>query len=306
MLLFLGEFERRGRGMLSARGAEARDRAGRRHGLCGVNAAAEFEFFVFDETPHSVREKGYRDLKKLTPGYFGYSVLRSSVHAEFYHELMKLCDCAMDFPLEGLHTETGPGVLEAAIEYTSAVARRRPGGAVQDVLQGACGAARLDGDLHGEVVARLAGAERAICTCRCNDKKGKSAFYDEKARAPYVGDDALVRRRAAEADAGIAGDDRVHRELATRDCPGLLGADGSRPGASRTGPGAARDSRQAGEEPARRVPDRGRRHQSLHRAGGARSARGFGGSRTRSSRTQPSRATPTRRNFRRSRLCRAR
>jgi glutamine synthetase len=85
-----------------------------------VSAAAEFEFFMFRETPDSVRDKGYRGLQTLTPGYFGYSVLRSSVHAEFYHALLKLCE-DMRFPLEGLHTETGPGVLEGAIQYTEAL-----------------------------------------------------------------------------------------------------------------------------------------------------------------------------------------
>ena len=83
-------------------------------------AACEFEFFVFDETPESVREKNYQDLKPLTPGYFGYSVLRNSVQSEFYHELMNLCR-EMRFPIEGLHTETGPGVLEAAIQYDEAL-----------------------------------------------------------------------------------------------------------------------------------------------------------------------------------------
>jgi glutamine synthetase len=85
-----------------------------------VSAAAEFEFFMFRETPDTVRAKGYRGLQTLTPGYFGYSVLRSSVHSEFYHALLKLCE-DMRFPLEGLHTETGPGVLEAAIQYTEAL-----------------------------------------------------------------------------------------------------------------------------------------------------------------------------------------
>src|SRR5579871_529923 len=80
----------------------------------GVKAGFEFEFFVFDETPDSIRAKGYRDLKPLTPGAFGYSVLRNSVHAELHHELMDLCE-AMRMPLEGLHTETGAGVLEAAL-----------------------------------------------------------------------------------------------------------------------------------------------------------------------------------------------
>ena len=85
-----------------------------------VNGAFEYEFFLFDETPHSVREKGFRDLTPITPGMFGYSVIRNSVHADFYHDLL---DSMADFgcPLEGLHTETGPGVLEAAIRYTRGI-----------------------------------------------------------------------------------------------------------------------------------------------------------------------------------------
>ncbi len=82
-------------------------------------AALEYEFFMFKETPDSVRAKGYRDLQPWTPGYFGYSVLRSSVHAEFYHELLDLCE-RMDMAIEGLHTETGPGVLEAALAVDEA------------------------------------------------------------------------------------------------------------------------------------------------------------------------------------------
>jgi glutamine synthetase len=85
-----------------------------------VKAAAEFEFFLFEETPHSVRDKGFRNLRPMTPGFFGYSVLRSGVHSEFYAELLKLC-ADMRMPIEGLHTETGPGVLEAAIEVTDAL-----------------------------------------------------------------------------------------------------------------------------------------------------------------------------------------
>ncbi len=41
-------------------------------------------------------------------------MLRNSVHAEWYHALLQQCE-AMDTPIEGLHTETGAGVLEAAI-----------------------------------------------------------------------------------------------------------------------------------------------------------------------------------------------
>lgn len=119
MLMFLAEFEGAAeeccpRGVLRRVLQRAEDMGYR------VSAAAEFEFFLFEETPHSVREKGYRNLRNITPGFFGYSTLRSSVHAEFYHDLLKL-GAGMDFPLEGLHTETGPGVLEAAIVHCDAL-----------------------------------------------------------------------------------------------------------------------------------------------------------------------------------------
>ena len=85
-----------------------------------ASAAFEYEFFLFDETPDSIREKGYRNLKPITPGLFGYSMLRSSVWSNFYEDLLKIC-AEMDLPIEGLHTETGPGVLEAAIAYSEAL-----------------------------------------------------------------------------------------------------------------------------------------------------------------------------------------
>ena len=86
-----------------------------------VMAGFEYEFFVFEETPHSVRDKAYRGMRPLAPGFFGYSVLRNSVHADLYRGLLDLCD-GMDLPLEGLHEETGPGVLEAALQVDGGLA----------------------------------------------------------------------------------------------------------------------------------------------------------------------------------------
>ena len=83
-------------------------------------AAAEYEFFMFDESPESVREKGYKNLTPMTPGFFGYSMLRGSVWAELYHEILDTCE-KMRMPIEGLHTETGPGVLEAALTVDKAL-----------------------------------------------------------------------------------------------------------------------------------------------------------------------------------------
>ena len=79
-----------------------------------VFAGFEYEFFVFEETPHSVRQKNYRSMNHMQPGFFGYSVLRNTVESDFYRDLLQGCT-DMDMPLEGLHEETGPGVLEAAI-----------------------------------------------------------------------------------------------------------------------------------------------------------------------------------------------
>ncbi len=76
--------------------------------------AQEFEWFNFRETPQSLQEKGFRDLEPLTPGMFGYSILRPSMERNFNGDLFDLL-ARFDVTLEGLHTETGPGVYEAAI-----------------------------------------------------------------------------------------------------------------------------------------------------------------------------------------------
>ncbi len=85
-----------------------------------LRSGFEYEFFVFAETPHSVRDKGYRNLEPLTPGNFGYSVLRSSAQSDLFTGLMDYCG-SLDLDLEGLHCETGPGVWEAALKARDGV-----------------------------------------------------------------------------------------------------------------------------------------------------------------------------------------
>jgi glutamine synthetase len=119
MLFFLCEFTGRAealcpRGLLR-RVLDKADKLG-----FDASAAFEYEFFMFDETPESVREKGYRNLTPITPGFFGYSALRSSVWSDLYHEILGAFE-KMRIPIEGLHTETGPGVLEAALYYDEAL-----------------------------------------------------------------------------------------------------------------------------------------------------------------------------------------
>ena len=120
MLFFLGEFSGKyqevcPRGTLR-RVLDRADKMGYK-----VKAGFEFEFFMFEETPHSVREKNYQNLKPIQPGHFGYSVLRNTVDSDIYRNILDGC-IQMDMPLEGLHEETGPGVLEAAITVDEALA----------------------------------------------------------------------------------------------------------------------------------------------------------------------------------------
>ena len=186
MLLFLGEFEGAAeaccpRGVMRRIVERASDMG------FAVQASAEFEFFVFDETPHSVREKNYRNLKNITPGYFGYSMLRSSVHSDFYQDLIKLGN-EMDFPIEGLHTETGPGVLEAALVYCEALAAADRAA----LFKTFCKVLAQRRGWMATFMAKWSGqlpGQSGHLHISLADKKGKSAFYDEK--APHTMSDTM-------------------------------------------------------------------------------------------------------------------
>jgi glutamine synthetase len=84
--------------------------------MCGL----EFEWFNFRETPQSWAEKKGVGPTPLTPGMFGYSLLRANENREYFNALLDEM-LAFRVPIEGLHTETGPGVYEAAIQFSEAL-----------------------------------------------------------------------------------------------------------------------------------------------------------------------------------------
>lgn len=69
----------------------------------------EFEWFNF--------RAGAELPTPITTGMFGYSLLRPAKNREYFNDLFHLLT-RFGIPLEGLHTETGPGVYEAAILYS--------------------------------------------------------------------------------------------------------------------------------------------------------------------------------------------
>ncbi|MFO1285995.1 MAG: glutamine synthetase family protein [Rubrivivax sp.] len=84
--------------------------------MCGC----EFEWFNFAETPQSWAGKRGVGPEPITPGMFGYSLLRMADQRGFFNALMDDM-AAFGVPIEGLHTETGPGVYEAAIAFSGAL-----------------------------------------------------------------------------------------------------------------------------------------------------------------------------------------
>ena len=84
--------------------------------MCGM----EYEWFNFAETPESWAAKKGVGPTTLTPGMFGYSLLRANANRDFFTALMTEMG-EFGVPIEGLHTETGPGVYEAAILFSEAL-----------------------------------------------------------------------------------------------------------------------------------------------------------------------------------------
>ncbi|HTL11594.1 MAG TPA: glutamine synthetase family protein [Bdellovibrionota bacterium] len=140
----------------------------------------EFEWFNFKETAQSWHSKGYMNPEPLTPGMFGYSIIRSTQNQDFF---MALMDEMRKFgvPVEGLHTETGPGVYEAALLYSGAVE------AADRAVLFKTGAKEI-GQRFGIMPSFMAKWNASLPGCSghvhqslADRESGKNRFYDEKA-----------------------------------------------------------------------------------------------------------------------------
>lgn len=180
MPLILGEFSGRAeaicpRGILRRVLDRAADKGWK------VKAACEFEFFVFDETPQSVRDKGYRNLQPITPGNFGYSMLRSGVHSDFYQELWSTCQ-KMRIELEGLHTETGPGVIEAAIQVDDALEAADKAALFKTILKVLCQRRGWMATFMAKWSRDVPGQSGHLHSSLLDAESGDSVFFDADAR----------------------------------------------------------------------------------------------------------------------------
>ncbi|KAK3367348.1 putative glutamine synthetase [Lasiosphaeria ovina] len=95
----------------------------------GAMAGAEYEFFQFrapvlpasegssiSSAAAFLRDNVPHTLPSLTEGMFGYSLTRPVHNQDYYYDIFNTCD-AFKCNIEGWHTESGPGVFEAALEF---------------------------------------------------------------------------------------------------------------------------------------------------------------------------------------------
>ncbi|TAL84987.1 MAG: glutamine synthetase [Candidimonas sp.] len=176
MLFFIAELDGRAAGVCPRRLLHRTLDRARDMGF-DVFSALEYEFFMFNETPKSVREKNYRNLETWTPGNFGYSVLRSTVNSDFYTQLIDLTE-KMDMPIESLHTETGPGVLEAAIAVDSMANAADKGFLFKTFSKALAEQHGLMATFMAKWSAQHAGQSGHIHLSMRERASGKNAFFD--------------------------------------------------------------------------------------------------------------------------------
>jgi glutamine synthetase len=140
--------------------------------------AAEFEFFFFRETRDSLRQKGFRNLTPLDPGMFGYSWVRAGQDSVLVHDILQGLE-KFDVELEGLHTETGPGVYEAAIRYDQALRAADKAALFKTALKQIAHKHGLSVTFMAKWNAALPGSSGHLHQSLW--KNGKNVFYDPKA-----------------------------------------------------------------------------------------------------------------------------
>ena len=217
---------------------------------------------------------------------FGYSWVREGQNARRSATPSSTRWQRFDIEIEGLHTETGPGVYEVAIRYDEALRAADKAALFKTAMKQIAARPRARRDLHGEVERRPPRLERA------------------PAPVPVErGGEERLRRRARDADGlsrrarhYLGGQLALMPELTALYSPTINSYKRYVPGVwapltatwgveNRTC--AIRVDRRRRQGDARRVPADGRRHQPVHRDGRRASRPASGASSTRSSRRRP-------------------
>lgn len=159
-------------------------------------ASIEYEYFLFREDALSARAKHYRDLASFSPGMFGYSVLRASVHSDLSHEIVDAAR-AMNIEIEGHHTETGPGVYETAIRVDRALEAADHAALFKLAAKVTAQKRGLMATFMAKWNARLPGASGHIHQSLMDRQSKKNLFYGEGRRQSVSGLSPLMEHYMA-------------------------------------------------------------------------------------------------------------
>ena len=166
----------------------------------GALAGAEYEFFTFrapkDETiqtSHStssttavfLQNNPPSALPHLTQGMFGYSLTDPIHNQDWFYSIFETCE-KFKCNIEGWHTESGPGVFEAALEFGEITEMADRGSLFKYVV-------KAMGSKHGITPTFMAKPKEGLpgnsghMHCSIVDKSGKNLFYrgEKDPNAPY-------------------------------------------------------------------------------------------------------------------------
>ncbi|KAF2499527.1 glutamine synthetase/guanido kinase [Lophium mytilinum] len=157
----------------------------------GAMAGAEYEFFQFraPENPGSsernssatatfLRDNPVNSLPSLTEGMFGYSITRPVHNQDYFYGIFDNCK-KFRCGIEGWHTESGPGVFEAALEFGEITQMADKASLFKLVVKSL-------GSKHGITPCFMAKPRAGLpgnsghMHVSIVDKEGKNLFYREK------------------------------------------------------------------------------------------------------------------------------
>ncbi|KAL8972475.1 MAG: hypothetical protein Q9183_000530 [Haloplaca sp. 2 TL-2023] len=166
----------------------------------GAMAGAEYEFYQFrapvdpsvpisgrnsSSTAKFLQENPVNALPHLTEGMFGYSLTRPVHNQEYYYGIYETCakfDCA----IESWHTESGPGVFEAALEFGEIKEMADRAGLFKYVVKSVSSKFGITPCFMAKPREGLPGNSGHMHVSIC-DKSGKNLFYrgSEDTNAKY-------------------------------------------------------------------------------------------------------------------------
>ncbi|KAK4133551.1 glutamine synthetase/guanido kinase [Trichocladium antarcticum] len=155
----------------------------------GAMAGAEYEFYQF-KTPHVasvnahstaayLQQNSPQSLPSMTEGMFGYSLTRTVHNSDYFYDIFNTC-AAFKCNIEGWHTESGPGVYEAALEFGEAQQMADRAGLFKYVVKSVA-------TKHGITPCFMAKPRQGLpgnsghMHVSLVDDKGKNLFYREAA-----------------------------------------------------------------------------------------------------------------------------